>query len=29
LLGEHNTAILSRLGYSLEDQQALRAAGVI
>jgi crotonobetainyl-CoA:carnitine CoA-transferase CaiB-like acyl-CoA transferase len=29
LLGEHNRAILSRLGYSIEDQQALRAAGVI
>jgi CoA:oxalate CoA-transferase len=29
LLGEHNTAILTRLGYSHEDQQALRTAGVI
>jgi crotonobetainyl-CoA:carnitine CoA-transferase CaiB-like acyl-CoA transferase len=29
LLGEHNGAVLTRLGYSLEHQQALRAAGVI
>jgi crotonobetainyl-CoA:carnitine CoA-transferase CaiB-like acyl-CoA transferase len=29
LLGEHNSEILGRLGYSLEEQQGLRAAGVI
>jgi crotonobetainyl-CoA:carnitine CoA-transferase CaiB-like acyl-CoA transferase len=29
LLGEHNAEILERLGYSLEQQQAMRAAGVI
>ena len=29
LLGEHNTEILGRLGYSLAEQQGLRAAGVI
>ena len=29
LLGEHNTEILGRLGYSLAEQQSLRAAGVI
>jgi crotonobetainyl-CoA:carnitine CoA-transferase CaiB-like acyl-CoA transferase len=28
-LGEHNTEILGRLGYSLEEQQSMRAAGVI
>ena len=29
LLGEHNAEILGRLGYSLEEQQAMRAASVI
>lgn len=29
MLGEHNTEILGRLGYSLEEQQSMRAAGVI
>jgi crotonobetainyl-CoA:carnitine CoA-transferase CaiB-like acyl-CoA transferase len=29
LLGEHNTEILGRLGYSLAEQQGMRAAGVI
>jgi crotonobetainyl-CoA:carnitine CoA-transferase CaiB-like acyl-CoA transferase len=29
LLGEHNTEILGRLGYSLQEQQGMRAAGVI
>jgi CoA:oxalate CoA-transferase len=29
LLGEHNAAILSALGYSIEEQRALRAAGII
>src|SRR6185437_7035225 len=29
LLGEHNLEILSRLGYSAEDLQGLRAAGAI
>jgi len=29
LLGEHNAAILSALGYSIEEQWALRAARVI
>jgi crotonobetainyl-CoA:carnitine CoA-transferase CaiB-like acyl-CoA transferase len=29
MLGEHNAEILGRLGYSLDDQQAMRAAGVI
>ena len=29
LLGEHNAEILGRLGYTLEEQQAMRAAGVI
>jgi crotonobetainyl-CoA:carnitine CoA-transferase CaiB-like acyl-CoA transferase len=29
LLGEHNAAILSALGYSIEEQWALRAAGII
>jgi crotonobetainyl-CoA:carnitine CoA-transferase CaiB-like acyl-CoA transferase len=29
LLGEHNAEILGRLGYSLEQQQSMRAAGVI
>ena len=29
LLGEHNAEILGRLGYSLAEQQGLRAAGVI
>ncbi len=28
-LGEHNAAIFTRLGYSREEQQAMRAAGVI
>lgn len=29
LLGEHNAEILSRLGYSLDEQQRMRAAGAI
>jgi crotonobetainyl-CoA:carnitine CoA-transferase CaiB-like acyl-CoA transferase len=29
LLGEHNAEILGRLGYSLDEQQGMRAAGVI
>jgi crotonobetainyl-CoA:carnitine CoA-transferase CaiB-like acyl-CoA transferase len=29
MLGEHNAEILGRLGYSLAEQQGLRAAGVI
>jgi crotonobetainyl-CoA:carnitine CoA-transferase CaiB-like acyl-CoA transferase len=29
LLGEHNDAILTELGYSEPDRQALRAQGVI
>ena len=29
LLGEHNAEILGRLGYSLEEQRAMRTAGVI
>jgi crotonobetainyl-CoA:carnitine CoA-transferase CaiB-like acyl-CoA transferase len=29
MLGEHNAEILARLGYSLEEQQAMRATGVI
>ncbi len=29
LLGEHSAEILGRLGYSLEEQQGMRAAGVI
>ncbi len=29
LLGEHNAEILGRLGYSLAEQQGMRAAGVI
>jgi len=29
ILGEHNAEILGRLGYSLADQQGMRAAGVI
>jgi crotonobetainyl-CoA:carnitine CoA-transferase CaiB-like acyl-CoA transferase len=29
MLGEHNAEILDRLGYSREEQQAMRAAGVI
>jgi crotonobetainyl-CoA:carnitine CoA-transferase CaiB-like acyl-CoA transferase len=29
LLGEHNPEILGRLGYSLAEQQGMRAAGVI
>jgi crotonobetainyl-CoA:carnitine CoA-transferase CaiB-like acyl-CoA transferase len=29
MLGEHNAAILGALGYSIEDQQALRAAAII
>ena len=29
LLGEHNAAILSALGYSIEEQQALRAVWII
>jgi crotonobetainyl-CoA:carnitine CoA-transferase CaiB-like acyl-CoA transferase len=29
LLGEHNVEILGRLGYTVEDLQGLRAAGVI
>ena len=29
MLGEHNTEILGRLGYSLVQQQGMRAAGVI
>ena len=29
MLGEHNAEILGRLGYSLEEQQGMRAAGVI
>jgi crotonobetainyl-CoA:carnitine CoA-transferase CaiB-like acyl-CoA transferase len=29
LLGEHNAEILGRLGYSLAQQQGMRAAGVI
>ncbi|HLI78984.1 MAG TPA: CaiB/BaiF CoA-transferase family protein [Candidatus Binataceae bacterium] len=29
MLGEHNSEILGRLGYSLAEQQGMRAAGVI
>ena len=29
MLGEHNAEILGRLGYSLEQQRAMRTAGVI
>jgi len=29
MLGEHNAEILGRLGISIDDQQGLRAAGVI
>jgi crotonobetainyl-CoA:carnitine CoA-transferase CaiB-like acyl-CoA transferase len=29
MLGEHNAEILGRLGYSLDEQQGMRAAGVI
>jgi crotonobetainyl-CoA:carnitine CoA-transferase CaiB-like acyl-CoA transferase len=29
ILGEHNAEILSSLGISLEEQQTLRATGVI
>jgi CoA:oxalate CoA-transferase len=29
MLGEHNAEIVGRLGYSLDEQQAMRAAGVI
>jgi len=29
MLGEHNGEILGRLGYSLDEQQSMRATGVI